>query len=266
MTAAKLPVVFIHGLWLHATSWGPWVELFRDAGYAPIAPGWPGEADTVEAARQRPDDVAGHGIDDVTNHYASLIDALPDAPVVVGHSFGGLIAEKLLGQDKAAAAVAIDPAQIKGVLPLPLAQLRAGLPALGNPANRNKAVSLTAKEFRFGFGNAVSEEESDALFEKWTIPSPAKPLFQAAAANFSLHSEAAVATDNSTRGPLLLVSGLEDHTVPDVVTRSTLKQYRTSTAITQLRQFEGRGHSLTIDNGWREVATAVLGWLDDHGL
>jgi pimeloyl-ACP methyl ester carboxylesterase len=266
MTAAKLPVVFIHGLWLHATSWGPWVELFRDAGYAPIAPGWPGEADTVEAARQRPDDVAGHGIDDVTNHYASLIDALPDAPVVVGHSFGGLIAEKLLGQDKAAAAVAIDPAQIKGVLPLPLAQLRAGLPALGNPANRNKAVSLTAKEFRFGFGNAVSEEESDALFEKWTIPSPAKPLFQAAAANFSLHSEAAVATDNSTRGPLLLVSGLEDHTVPDVVTRSTLKQYRTSTAITKLRQFEGRGHSLTIDNGWREVATAVLGWLDDHGL
>lgn len=266
MTAHQRPVVFIHGLWLHATSWDPWVELFREAGYAPSAPGWPGEADTVEAARQQADDVAGLGIDDVTNHYAAVIDGLPEAPVLVGHSFGGLIAEKLLGQGKAAAAVAIDPAQIKGVLPLPLAQLRAGLPALGNPANRNRAVSLTAKEFRFGFGNAVSEEESDALFERWTIPSPAKPLFQAAAANFSLHSEAAVDTDNSTRGPLLLVSGLEDHTVPDVVTRSTLKQYRSSTALTELRQFEGRGHSLTIDAGWTEVAKAVLGWLDEHGL
>jgi len=266
MTAHERPVVFIHGLWLHATSWDPWVELFREAGYAPSAPGWPGEADTVEAARQQADDVAGLGIDDVTNHYAAVIDGLPEAPVLVGHSFGGLIAEKLLGQGKAAAAVAIDPAQIKGVLPLPLAQLRAGLPALGNPANRNRAVSLTAKEFRFGFGNAVSEEESDALFERWTIPSPAKPLFQAAAANFSLHSEAAVDTDNSTRGPLLLVSGLEDHTVPDVVTRSTLKQYRSSTALTELRQFEGRGHSLTIDAGWTEVAKAVLGWLDEHGL
>ncbi|MGO4604082.1 alpha/beta hydrolase [Terrabacter sp. 2YAF2] len=266
MTQAQRPVVFVHGLWLHATSWGSWVEVFRESGYAPVAPGWPGEAESVEGARQRPDDVAGLGIDDVTEHYASIIDALPEAPVLIGHSFGGLIAEKLLGQGKAAAAVAIDPAQIKGVLPLPLAQLRAGLPALGNPTNRNKAVSLTAKEFRFGFGNAVSEEESDALFERWTIPSPAKPLFQAAAANFSLHSEAAVDTDNNTRGPLLLISGLEDHTVPDVVTRSTLKQYRKSTAITEIRQFEGRGHSLTIDSGWGEVAKAVLGWLDEHGL
>ncbi|GAA5016331.1 alpha/beta fold hydrolase [Terrabacter aeriphilus] len=266
MTTAPRPVVFVHGLWLHASSWGPWVELFHSEGYAPTAPGWPGEPDTVEAAREHPDAVAGLGIDDVTDHYAAHIAGLPEAPVVVGHSFGGLIAEKLLGQGKAAAAVAIDPAQIKGVLPLPLAQLRAGLPALGNPANRNRAVSLTAKEFRFGFGNAVSEEESQALFDAWTIPSPAKPLFQAAAANFSLHSEAAVDTDNSTRGPLLLVSGLEDHTVPDVVTRSTLKQYRRSTAVTELRQFEGRGHSLTVDDGWRDVATAVLGWLREHGF
>jgi pimeloyl-ACP methyl ester carboxylesterase len=260
------PVVFIHGLWLHASSWEPWVELFRERGYAPVAPGWPHEPDTVEEARANPDAVAGVGIDDVTNHVAAVVDALPTPPVLVGHSFGGLIAEKLLGMGKGAAGVAIDPAQIKGVLPLPLAQLRAGLPALGNPANRSKAVSLTPKEFRFGFGNAVSEEESDRLFEAWTIPSPAKPLFQAAAANFSLHSEAAVDTANTERGPLLLVSGLEDHTVPDVVTRSTLKQYRKSTAVTELRQFEGRGHSLTIDGGWREVADAVLAWLADHGL
>jgi alpha-beta hydrolase superfamily lysophospholipase len=259
-------VVFIHGLWLHATSWTPWVERFREAGYNPMAPGWPGEPDTVEEARDRPDAVANIGINDVTGHYADIIDGLDAPPILVGHSFGGLIAEKLLGQDLGAAAVAIDPAQIKGVLPLPLAQLRSGLPALGNPTNLHKSVSLTQKEFRYGFGNALPEEESDELYERWTIPSPARPLFQAAAANFVMHSQAKVNTDNASRGPLLLISGLEDHTVPDVVTRSTLKQYRDSTATTELQQFEGRGHSLTVDSGWRDVADAVLDWLRANGL
>jgi pimeloyl-ACP methyl ester carboxylesterase len=266
MPSTPTPVVLIHGLWLHATSWGPWIDLFKQAGYEPTAPGWPHEARTVAAAREDPDAVAGIGIDEATEHFASIIGQLDSPPVLVGHSFGGLLAEKLLGEGLAAAAVAIDPAQIKGVLPLPLAQLRAGLPALGNPANRGRAVSLTPKEFRFGFGNALTQEESDELFEAWTIPSPARPLFQAAAANFSLHSPAAVKTDNEDRGPLLLISGLEDHTVPDVVTRSTLKQYRSSSAVTELKQFEGRGHSLTIDHGWRDVADAVLAWLTGKGL
>ena len=210
--------------------------------------------------------MADIGIDEAARHFASIIEQLSAPPVLVGHSFGGLLAEKLLGEGVGAAAVAIDPAQIKGVLPLPLAQLRAGLPALGNPANRHRAVALTKKEFRFGFGNAVSQEESDELFESWTIPSPARPLFQAAVANFALHSPAAVETGNETRGPLLLISGLEDHTVPDVVTRSTLKQYRKSSAVTELKQFEGRGHSLTIDHGWRDVADAVLIWLKEQGF
>jgi alpha-beta hydrolase superfamily lysophospholipase len=265
MTAPR-PVVFVHGLWLHATSWGPWIELFRDAGYAPIAPGWPNEPDTVEGARQQPDLVANLSIDDVAAHYTKIIDSLDASPVIIGHSFGGLITEKLIGQGVGSAGVAIDPAQIKGVLPLPLAQLRSALPGLGNPANLHKAISLTRKEFRFGFGNALTEEESDALYERWAIPSPARPLFQAAVANFVLHSQAEVDTGNDDRGPLLLISGLEDHTVPDVVTRSTMKQYRDSTAITELRQFEGRGHSLTVDSGWREVADAVLEWLAKNGL
>jgi len=260
------PVVFIHGLWLHATSWNRWLELFAQHGYDPVAPGWPNEASTVADARANPDAVADQGIDDVTNHYAAIIAALDGPPVIIGHSFGGLITEKLLGQGIGAAGVAIDPAQIKGVLPLPLAQLRSGMPALANPANLHRAVSLTSKEFRFGFGNAVSQEESDALYDAWTIPSPAKPLFQAAAANFVLHSEAKVNTKNTDRGPLLLISGTADHTVPDVVTRSTLKQYRDSTAVTDLKQFEGRGHSLVIDNGWRGVATAVLAWLKENDL
>ena len=265
MTDTTTPVVFIHGLWLHATSWGPWLEMFRDAGYEPTAPGWPNEPATVAEARAHPELVANTSIDEAVAHYAALIDALDAAPVIVGHSFGGLITEKLIGQGIGAAGVAIDPAQIKGVLPLPLSQLRSGLPALGNPANLHKSVSLTQKEFRYGFGNALTEEESDALYEQWTIPSPARPLFQAAAANFALHSEAKVDTDNETRGPLLLISGTEDHTVPDVVTRSTLKQYRDSAAVTELRQFEGRGHSLTVDSGWKDVADAVLDWLKTQG-
>jgi len=261
VTTPNRPVVFIHGLWLHATSWGAWLDLFREAGYDPIAPGWPGEPGTVAGARENPDAVANLSIDDVTDHYAEIVKGLPVPPVIIGHSFGGLFTEKLLGQGYGSAGVAIDPAQIKGVLPLPLAQLRAGLPGLGNPANLHKSVALTQKEFRFGFGNAVSEEESNRLFDEWTIPSPARPLFQAAAANFTLHSQAKVDTDNEARGPLLLISGTADHTVPDVTTRSTLKQYRDSAAITELQQFEGRGHSLTIDSGWKDVADAVLTWL-----
>lgn len=266
MTAPATPVVFIHGLWLHATSWQPWVDLFRESGYDPVAPGWPGEPGTVEQARQHPELVADLGIDDIADHYAAIIRDLPAPPVLIGHSFGGLITEKLLGQGHGAAGVAIDPAQIKGVLPLPLAQLRAGLPALGNPANLHRSVELTESQFRFGFGNAVTEAESTELFHAWTIPSPARPLFQAAAANFVLHSAAAVDTDNQTRGPLLLISGTADHTVPDVVTSSTFKQYRDSTAITHIKKFEGRGHSLTIDSGWPDVAGEVLGWLAGCGI
>jgi pimeloyl-ACP methyl ester carboxylesterase len=265
MPATRTPVVFLHGMWLHASCWEPWLELFRAAGYDPVAPGWPGEPGTVPEARQQPELVANFSIDDITAHYAKIIDSLDASPILIGHSFGGLFAEKLLGEGFGIAGVGIDPAQIKGVLPLPLAQLRAALPALGNPANLHRSVSLTMKEFRFGFGNALSEEESGELFEKWTIPSPARPLFEAAAANFSLHSQAEVNTANETRGPLLLISGAEDHTVPDVSTRSTLRQYRHSTAVTELQQFEHRGHSLTIDSGWKEVADAILQWLDGQG-
>jgi pimeloyl-ACP methyl ester carboxylesterase len=266
MTTPGTPVVFIHGLWLHATSWDPWVELFSKAGYDPIAPGWPGDPDTVAAARVNPDSIADHGIDDVTDHYVAIIERLPAPPILIGHSFGGMIAEKLLGLDHGAAAVAIDAAQIKGVLPLPLSALHSTLPVFRNPANKHKAVSLTAEQFRYSFGNAVSEQESDELYERWTIPAPGRPLFEAAAANFSLHSPAKVDTGNEGRGPLLLMMGGQDHTVPEVITKATLKQYRHSSAVTDLEEFRDRGHSLTIDHGWREVADACLAWLGGQGL
>ncbi|GHF09516.1 alpha/beta hydrolase [Streptomyces spiralis] len=266
MATNRTPVVFIHGLWLHASSWRPWMELFASQGFEPVAPGWPGEAPTVEEARRQPEAVAGFGIDDVTDHYADIIRGFDREPVIVGHSFGGLITQKLLGMGLGRAGVAIDPAQIKGVKPLPFAQLRSGFPVLGSPGNKKKAVSLTAKQFRYGFGNAISQDESDQLFEKWTIPSPGRPLFEAAFANFAKNSPAAVNTGNATRGPLLLVSGQEDHTVPDVVTRAAYKLYGDSTAVTDLKQFADRGHSLTIDGGWPAVADYTLGWLARQGV
>jgi pimeloyl-ACP methyl ester carboxylesterase len=259
-------VVFIHGLWLHSTSWNPWQEFFEAAGYTTIAPEWPGTPGTVAQARQSADSIADHGIDEVTEHYIGIIENLDEAPILIGHSFGGMIAEKILGLGHAAGAVAIDAAQIKGVLPLPLSALHSTLPVFKNPANRHRAVSLTAEQFRFGFGNAISKEESDALFERWAIPAPGKPLFEAAASNFVLHSPAKVETGNDERGPLLLVAGGNDNTVPEVITKATAKQYRHSIAVTDLIEFPDRGHSLTIDSGWREVATTALEWLRKQGL
>jgi pimeloyl-ACP methyl ester carboxylesterase len=266
MTDTRTPVVFIHGLWLHASSWQPWVEMFEEAGYAPIAPGWPGDADTVELSRENPDAIANRGIDEVTEHFAGIIKGLSQPPILIGHSFGGMIAEKLLGDNYGAAAIAIDAAQIKGVLPLPLSSLRATLPVFKNPANIHHAVSLTAEQFRYSFGNAVSAEESDELHSRFTIPAPGRPLFEAAVANFAPHSPAKVATDNEGRGPLLLIMGGQDHTVPEVITKATLKQYRDSSAVTELLEFADRGHSLTIDSGWREVAQGCLDWLAAQGL
>jgi pimeloyl-ACP methyl ester carboxylesterase len=260
------PVVFIHGLWIHPTAWQTWVDRFEAAGYTATAPGWPGVAGTVEETRQHPEAVADKGIDDVVDHYLTIIRSLPTKPVIVGHSFGGMIAQKLLGLDAAAAAVAIDAAQIKGVLPLPLSTLHATLPVFKNPANRHRAVALTPAQFRYSFGNALTEDESDALHAQWAVPSPGKPLFEAAVSNLSPHSPAAVETKNSERGPLLLIMGGKDHTVPEAITKATLKQYRGSTAITDLQEFADRGHSLTIDHGWAEVAEASLAWLDRQGL
>ncbi len=266
MCAENPYIVFIHGLWIHPTSWIPWADRFAAEGYLPLAPGWPGVAKTVAECRDAPDAIADRGIEDVVNHYIGIIEELPSPPILVGHSFGGMIAQKLLGLGYGAGAVGIDAAQIKGVLPLPLSALHSTLPVFRNPANKHRAVSLTPEQFRFGFGNAISPEESDALWERYAIPAPGKPLFEAAAANFSLHSPAEVATDNQDRGPLLLIAGGKDHTVPKVITKSTLKQYRHSDAVTDYQEFPDRGHSLTIDAGWAEVAEFCLGWLRDRGL
>jgi len=261
MSQPTTPVLFVHGLWLHASSWEPWEIFFREAGYAPVAPGWPGDSDTVEETRRDPGKVAGKGIDEVVQHYARIIDGLDSPPIAIGHSFGGLIVQRLLGESKAAAAVAIDAAPIKGVLNLPPSALKVASIGLRKPANRQLAVSLTPEQFRYGFGNAIPEKESAELYERWNIPSPAKPLFEAAFANFAARSPAKINTHNRDRGPLLLIAGGRDHTVPAAITTSTRKLYHKSPAITDFREFADRGHSLTIDHGWQEIAQASLDWL-----
>ena len=266
MTETRTPVVFIHGLWLHSSSWQPWVDLFNENGYDATAPGWPGDGETVEQTRAYPDAVADYGINAIAEHYATYMSTLASKPIVIGHSFGGLLAEKLLGDDQAIAAVGIDAAPIKGVLPLPISALRVAFVALRNPGNIDAAVSLTPEQFRYGFGNGISEEESDELYAAWTIPSPGRPLFQAAAANVNPHAQTKVETGNQNRGPLLLTMGGKDHTVPEAISTSTYKQYRHSEATTELVEFADRGHSLTIDHGWREVADSVLTWLKGKGL
>jgi pimeloyl-ACP methyl ester carboxylesterase len=265
-TPTKPPVVFVHGLWLHSSSWQAWVDKFAAAGYPASAADWPGDGATVEASRNNPKAIAGHGVNDVVAAYADYIATLPAKPIVIGHSFGGLIAQRLLGDGHAVAGVAIDPAPIKGVVNLPPSALRVASIALRNPLNRGRAVSLTRAQFRYGFGNALSETESDELFEKWAVPSPGKPLFEAAFAAFSPNSPVAAKTKNNDRGPLLITAGGKDHTVPASVSRTTKKLYRHSSAVTDLIEFADRGHSLSVDSGWETVADASLEWLAKQGL
>ncbi len=266
MPAQPLPVVFIPGLWMHADSWSSWCELFRAEGYQPLAQSWPGVAASVAQTRAHPEGMNRQGIGEIADHYARLIGTLGTKPVLIGHSFGGLLVQNLLGRGLGAAGVALDAAPIKGVLALPFSTLRSSFPVLGNPANYGRTVMLTAAQFRYGFGNAIGATESDELYSRWAIPGPGRPLFQAAFANFLPGSAAAVNRANASRGPLLLLAGEKDHIVPPVVTRATHRLYRHSAAVTDFREMPGRGHSLAIDHGWLEVATTVLAWLQSHGL
>ncbi|MFD9419148.1 alpha/beta hydrolase [Streptomyces goshikiensis] len=266
MAANRTRVMFIHGLWLHSTSWEGWAETFLEAGYEPLLPEWPGVPDTVAEARRRPEAQAGVGLAEISAHHARRIRALDTPPVLIGHSVGGFIAQHLLGRNLGSAAVAICPGQIKGVKALAPAQARSTSAFLCNPANTGRAVSLGAGQFRRAFANAVPREESDALFERWTIPSPARPLFQLALGNFARRSPAGVDTGNASRGPLLLLSGKLDRTVPDVLTRSTFKRYRGSGASTEYWRYDDRGHSLVVDAGWPTLADTSLTWLRGKGL
>jgi pimeloyl-ACP methyl ester carboxylesterase len=258
------PVVFIHGLWVHTAAWKPWLDLFAQAGYDPHAPGWTGDGATPAATRAHPEALAGIGIADLTAGYARYLETLPARAIVVGHSFGGLIAQKLLADGHAAAAVALSPAPIKGATKLPLAQIRSALPVLRNPRNKARAVSLSARQFRFGFGNTLSRDESRRLFDDYAIPGPGRPVFELTAAKKDPQSPTTVDTGDSSRGPLLITGAAKDHTVPEVVSRQAHGLYAGSGAVTDYHAFPGRGHSLVFDSGWEDVARYVLRWVIAH--
>jgi pimeloyl-ACP methyl ester carboxylesterase len=255
------PVVFVHGLWLLPSSWDRWAERFETAGYVALTPGWPDDPETVEQASEHPEVFAHKSIGQVADHFAGVIDGLAVSPAVIGHSFGGLLTQILAGRGLAAVSVAVDPAPFRGVLPLPISALRAARPALGNPANRNRAVPLSYDQFRYAFANAVSEDEAKQLYETFAVPASGLPLFQAAAANLNPWTEAKVDTENPGRGPLLLISGEKDHTVPWAITNASYKLQQRNKDVTEIIEMPGRGHALTIDSGWREVADTSLAFV-----
>jgi non-heme chloroperoxidase len=255
------PVVFVHGLWLLPSSWDRWAALFEEAGFAGLTPGWPDDPATVEEANQHPEVFAGKSVGQVADHFEAVIRRLTKKPGVIGHSFGGLLTQILAGRGLSAVSVAIDPAPFRGVLPLPISALKAGSPVLGNPANRNRANPLTYDQFRYAFANAVSEDEAKELYETYAVPAPGKPLFQAAAANLNPWTEAKVDTENPDRGPLLIISGEKDHTIPWAIANAAYKQQKDNEGVTEIVEMKGRGHALTIDGGWEEVARTALAFV-----
>lgn len=256
------PVVFIHGLWLLPSSWDRWRQVFEDAGYTAVTPGWPDDPDTVEQANVTPEVFARKTIGEVADHYAALIAGLDRKPAVIGHSFGGLLAQIVAGRGLSAATVAIDAAPFRGVLPLPISSLRAAKPVLGNPRNRHRAVPLTYEQFRYAFANAVDEGQAKALYEEFVVPASGEPLFQAAAANLNPWTEAKVDTKSPERGALLLISGETDNIVPWSIVRASYERQKDNPGVTEIVQIPNRGHSLTIDGGWHEVAQAALEFIE----
>jgi non-heme chloroperoxidase len=259
--SGKQPVVFVHGLWLLDSSWDRWADLFEEAGYAAVTPGWPDDPPTVTEAREHPEVFANKSVGDIAAYQQQIVEKLDRKPAIIGHSFGGLLVQILAGRGLSAATVAIDPAPSRGVLPLPIAALKSSSAVLSNPTNRRKAVALSFEQFRYGFGNAVSEEEARELYETHHVAGSGVPVFQAAAANFNPRSELKVDTKNPGRGPMLVISGELDHQVPHAISKATYKRQSKNEGVTEFAEIEGRGHSLTIDAGWREVAQVSLNFV-----
>ena len=255
------PIVFVHGLWLLPSSWDRWATLVEEAGYTALQPGWPDDPDTVEEANAKPEVFANKTVGQVADHYDMIIRGLTKKPAVIGHSFGGLLVQILAGRGLATATVAIDPAPFRGVLPLPLSALKSAWPVLGNPANRKRAIPLTFEQFRFGFANAVSEEEARDLYKTFAVPASGVPLFQAAAANLNPWTEAKVDVENPDRGPVLIISGEKDNTVPWAIANASFKQQQKNRGVTEIVEMKNRGHALVVDSGWREVADTALAFI-----
>jgi len=264
--AGVTPIVLIHGLWLPGSSWLPWRGYLEELGYATLAPGWPGVPDSVAEARDRPETLAGRGLSDVTEHYAAVIRALDRKPVLVGHSLGGLVAQRLAGEGLAAATVALAPSPFRGVLPLSVPALRASAPVLTGRTGRHGTVMLTEPQFRYVFGNALPAAESTELYQQLCIPGPARPLLQSFTATLNPLTEARVDTGRPDRGPLLVVGGERDNAVPWPLAHAAYRRQAANPNRTEIALAPGRGHSLAADHGWREVADNALAFLTECGV
>jgi pimeloyl-ACP methyl ester carboxylesterase len=257
-----VPVVFVHGLWLLSSSWQRWRQRFEDSGYTTLAPGWPDDPATVQDARAHPEVFAHKMVQGVTDHYLAAISQLQKKPAVIGHSFGGLIVQKIAGEGVAAATVAIDNAPFKGVLPLPISALKSASPVLGNPLNHGRAIALTFDQFKYGWANNLDDTEARELYETFHVPASGAPLFQAAVANFNpFGGETQLDSKNPERGPLLIVAGDSDNTVPTAITNASYKIQSKNPGVTEIEHIKGRGHSLVIDHGWKDVADAALSFV-----
>ncbi|HJR98989.1 MAG TPA: alpha/beta hydrolase [Actinomycetota bacterium] len=256
--SGRAPVVFVHGLWLLPSSWDRWAEFFEHNGYAALTPGWPDDPDTVEEAREHPEVLAGKSIGDIADHFEAVIGMLEKKPVIIGHSTGALLTEILAGRGLAAASVAISPAPSRGVLPLPLSSIRVASTALRNPANRHRAVPLTFDQFRYGFANYVDEDQARRMFEQFCVAAPGEPLFQAAAANLNPWTEAKFDAKNPDRGPMLIIAGGKEHTVPVSVSKASFKREQDNPGTTEFIELADRGHGMVIDDNWQEVAETAL--------
>ena len=260
--SGKQPVVFVHGLWLLDSSWDRWAELFEQSGYVAVTPGWPDDPSTVQEAREHPETFAGKGISDIAAYQQNIIERLDRKPAIIGHSFGGVLVQILAGRGLSAATVAISPAPSRGVLPLPIAALKAAAPVLVNPANRHKAIALTFDQFRYGFANAVSEDEAQRLYDEYHVAGSGIPLFQAAFANVNPRTEDTALKLGQDRGPLLVVAASEDHQAPTAIAEASYKKQRKNEFFeTEFLEIPDRGHSLTIDDGWRDVAEISLDFI-----
>ena len=252
------PVVFIHGLWVLPSSWANWVDFFERAGYAPLTPDWPDDSATVEDARANPKVFARKTLKQIADHTTEVINALVNKPVVMGHSTGGLLAQMLAGRGLAAVTVAIDPGVFRGVLPLPAPVLRTSGPFLVNPLTRRRAITLTFKQFKYGWANTLEESEAKELYDTFHVAGSGIALAQMGNANLNPWTEAKVNTNNPARGPLLIIDGEQDHTVPWAIANAAYKRQRRNPGVTEIVKMPNRGHSLTIDHGWREVAQTAL--------
>ncbi len=255
-------IVFIHGAWLASNSWERFAAFFSNLGYATLTPEWPRKAGDVAALRASAADVAGLGVEEIVDHYAAIIDELDDEPIVIGHSFGGLITQILLGQGVGRAAVAMDPAAPKGVKRVPLSSLRAASPAIAHPSKRHGVVDLDFEQFNYAFTNTWDPADARRAFERYAVPETGRIFFENGLASFTLHGPTEVDFDREDRGPLLITVGEHDHTVPPAVAKSNFHKYRHSAATTQFVEFPGRSHLLMAGDGWEEVAQYIADWLD----